>query len=129
MTLTGMNDIDDPGGTEMTGIDLDCGLYAVEAELLELACVRECALVHTELPELGSAVVVAFVPLAVEQEIAGRRAVLAACQRNLPALYAHAVAVDEVPRTAEGAVREGELLDAVLPQIARDLMSPAAMSD
>jgi hypothetical protein len=55
--------------------------------------------------------------------------VLAACQRNLPALYAHAVAVDDVPRTVEGAVREGELLDRVLPQIARDLMSPAAMAD
>ncbi|MER5431824.1 hypothetical protein [Streptomyces sp. NPDC002588] len=114
---------------EMTDSDLDSGFFALEAELLELACVRECALVLTELPELGGAVVVAFVPLAAEQEMAGRRAVLAACQRSLPALYAHAVAVDDIPRTVEGAVREGELLDAVLPQIARDLMSPAVMSD
>jgi acyl-coenzyme A synthetase/AMP-(fatty) acid ligase len=109
--------------------DWENGFFALEGELLELACVRECAVVHTDLPELGPAVVVAFVPLAPQQEIAGRRAVLAACQRNLPALYAHAVAVDDVPRTVEGAVREGELLDRVLPQIARDLMSPAAMAD
>ncbi|MEU9653255.1 hypothetical protein AB0E00_30695 [Streptomyces sp. NPDC048110] len=103
--------------------------FVLEGELLELACVRECAVVATELPELGSSVVVAFVPLAPEQEVAGRRAVLAACLRNLPAHYAHAVAVDEVPRTADGAVREDELLDQVLPQIARDLMSPMAMAD
>lgn len=109
--------------------DLDSGFFSLEGELLELACVRECAVVHTELPELGGALVVAFVPLAPEQEIAGRRAVLAACQRNLPALYAHAVAVDELPRTVEGAVRDGELLDGVMPQLARDLMSPVAMSD
>jgi acyl-coenzyme A synthetase/AMP-(fatty) acid ligase len=109
--------------------DWESGFFALEGELLELACVRECAVVHTDLPELGPAVVVAFVPLAPQQENAGRRAVLAACQRNLPALYAHAVAVDDVPRTVEGAVREGELLDRVLPQIARDLMSPAAMAD
>lgn len=107
----------------------ESGFFALEGELLELSCVRECAVVPTELPELGEAVVVAFVPLAPQQEIAGRRAVLAACQRNLPALYAHAVAVDEVPRGVEGAVCEGELLDRVLPQIARDLMSPAAMAD
>ncbi|KOV36153.1 hypothetical protein AB0420_18295 [Streptomyces caelestis] len=109
--------------------DLDSGFFALEGELLELACVRECAVVHTELPELGGALVVAFVPLSPEREISGRRAVLAACQRNLPALYAHAVAVDELPRTAEGAVREGELLDGVMPQLARDLMSPVAMAD
>lgn len=109
--------------------DLDSGFFALEGELLELACVRECAVVHTELPELGGALVVAFVPLSPEQEIAGRRAVLAACQRNLPVLYAHAVAVDELPRTAEGAVREGELLDGVMPQLARDLMSPVTMAD
>ncbi|KOT33279.1 hypothetical protein ADK41_28160 [Streptomyces caelestis] len=109
--------------------DLDSGFFALEGELLELACVRECAVVHTELPELGGALVVAFVPLSPEREISGRRAVLAACQRNLPALYAHAVAVDELPRTAEGAVRKGELLDGVMPQLARDLMSPVAMAD
>ncbi|KFF98887.1 hypothetical protein PV367_39825 [Streptomyces europaeiscabiei] len=110
-------------------MDLERGFFALEGELLELSCVRECAVVLTDLPELGSAVVAAFVPPTPRQEISGRRAVLAACQRNLPELYAHAVAVDEVPRTDQGAVHGSELLDRVLPQIARDLMSPAAMSD
>ncbi|WP_371572182.1 hypothetical protein [Streptomyces sp. NBC_01314] len=110
-------------------VDLERGFFALEGELLELSCVRECAVVLTDLPELGRSVVAVFVAPAPRQEISGRRAVLAACQRNLPELYAHAVAVDEVPRTAEGAVHGHALLDRVLPQIARDLMSPAAMSD
>ncbi|MFE9251317.1 hypothetical protein [Streptomyces sp. NPDC007088] len=103
--------------------------FALEGELLELSRVRECAVVPAELPGLGPSVVVAFVPLEPRQEIAGRRAVLAACRRNLPVRYAHAVAVDEVPRTVDGAVRQGELLDQVLPQIARDLIAPSTAAD
>ncbi|GAA4800669.1 AMP-binding enzyme [Streptomyces ziwulingensis] len=130
-----MTDTDIYSDTD-TDIDTDAAdagfardFFALEGELLELACVRECAVVPTELPELGASVVVAFVPLGPEQEVAGRRAVLAACRRNLPDRYARAVAVDEVPRTVDGAVRAAELLDQVLPQIARDLMSPASMTD
>ncbi|MET7453894.1 hypothetical protein ABZT03_18830 [Streptomyces sp. NPDC005574] len=115
-------------GLDARGV-FERGLFALEGELLELACVRECALLHTDLPELGDTLVIAFVALTPAQESAGRRAVLAACQRNLPALYAHAVAVEEIPRDSDGAPRAGDLLDQLLPQLARDLMSPAAMSD
>ncbi|MFB7643388.1 hypothetical protein ACFC0S_04085 [Streptomyces sp. NPDC056084] len=105
------------------------GFAALERELLELPCVRECAVVHTRLPDLGETVVVAFVPVAGEQEASGRRAVLAACERCLPWLFGQVVAVDAIPRTAAGDVRAGALIDRALPQIARDLMSPVAMSD
>lgn len=107
----------------------DEGFFALELELLELPVVREAAVVRTRLPDLGETVLVAFVSLSPEQEASGRQAVLAACQRCLPWVFAHAVAVDGIPRTADGAVRAGRLLDQALPQIARDLMSPVSMSD
>ncbi|MFI2379165.1 hypothetical protein ACH5AO_29550 [Streptomyces sp. NPDC018964] len=107
----------------------DEGFFALELELLELPVVREGTVVRTQLPDLGETVLVAFVPLSPEQEASGRQAVLAACQRCLPWVFAHAVAVDDIPRAADGAVRVGRLLDQALPQIARDLMSPVAMSD
>ncbi|POX56987.1 hypothetical protein C3489_01665 [Streptomyces sp. Ru71] len=112
---------------EQTGFDE--GFFALERELLELPCVRECAVVRTELPDLGETVVVAFVPVSADQEAAGRRAILAACERCLPWLFGHVVAVDRIPRAADGSVRAGKLIDQALPQIARDLMSPVAMSD
>ncbi|MDI9883301.1 hypothetical protein QMZ92_02505 [Streptomyces sp. HNM0645] len=108
---------------------LDDGFFALELDLLELPCIQESAIVCTELPEVGEAVLAVYVPLSPELEIAGRRAVLAACERRLPGLFSHAVAQDDIPRSVEGAVREDLLLDRVLPQVARDLMSPAAMSD
>ncbi|MEV1052949.1 hypothetical protein [Streptomyces sp. NPDC049887] len=108
---------------------LDDGFFALELDLLELPCIQESAIVCTELPEVGETVIAVYVPLSPELEIAGRRAVLAACERRLPRLFSHAVAQDGIPRSVEGAVREDLLLDRVLPQVARDLMSPAAMSD
>ncbi|MFI9778627.1 hypothetical protein ACIHCV_28610 [Streptomyces sp. NPDC051956] len=105
------------------------GYFALELELLELACIQEAALVHTTLPDVGETVFVAFVPLSAEQESAGARAVRAACQRCLPWLFAYVVAVDSIERDVEGAVRAELLLDRGLPQIARDLASPVAMSD
>ncbi|MFI6644742.1 hypothetical protein [Streptomyces sp. NPDC050504] len=117
------------GGAEGGPGGLEDGFFALEREILELPCVRESAVLLTSLPDLGETVLVAFVPLDPDQEAAGRRAVLAACQRLLPWVFAHALATDEIPRSATGSVRAPALLDRLLPQIARDLMSPVAMSD
>lgn len=132
----GTHDPHDPYGAEGGTADggpqdggVDAGFFALERELLELPCVRESAVLLTSLPDLGETVLVAFVPLDADQEAAGRRAVLAACQRLLPWVFAHALATDEIPRSATGSVRAPVLLDRLLPQIARDLMSPVAMSD
>ncbi|MCT2594734.1 hypothetical protein LHJ74_33290 [Streptomyces sp. N2-109] len=105
------------------------GLFDLERELLELPCVREAVVLPVRLPEVGEVALLAFVPLGYGQETAGRRAVLAACGRCLPGAFAHAVATDGIPRGASGAVRSGLLLDQLLPQIARDLVSPFSMSD
>lgn len=110
---------------EQTGFDE--GFFALERELLELPCVRSSAVVRTHLPDVGETVVVAFVPISDKQEAAGRRAILAACERCLPWLFGHVVAVDTIPRVADGSVRADKLLDRALPQIVRDLMSPVAM--
>ena len=109
--------------------NLEDGFFSLELDLLELPCLRSAAVLLTTLPELGETVLVAFVPLAPRQEAAARQAIVAACQRWLPWIFAHAVAVDAIPRAADGTVRAGRLLDQLLPQIARDLMSPVAMSD
>ncbi|MER5641833.1 hypothetical protein ABT095_33460 [Kitasatospora sp. NPDC002227] len=114
---------------ESCEIALEEGYFALELELLELPAAQEVALVHTELPELGPTLLVAYVPLGPGHEAAGRRAVLAACARRLPGVFAHAVATASIPRTATGAVRAGALIDQLLPQIARDFLSPTAMSD
>ncbi|MFG3496019.1 hypothetical protein [Streptomyces sp. NPDC047928] len=116
-------------GTEDGDAAFTAGFFALELELLELPCVRETALVRTDLADEGDALVLAYVPLSPEQEAGGRRAVLGAAERRLPWVPAHAVAVDSIPRTADGSVRGDLLVDRLLPQIARDLMSPVAMSD
>ncbi|MFJ3928307.1 hypothetical protein [Streptomyces sp. NPDC090022] len=109
--------------------EFEPAFFALELELLSLPCVKDIALLRTRLPEVGETLVVAFVPLAADQEIGGRRAALAACERRLPWVLSHAVAVDAIPRTADGHPRTGLLIDRLLPQIARDLLSPMEMSD
>ncbi|MDH6577485.1 hypothetical protein [Kitasatospora sp. MAP5-34] len=117
------------GDLDVPDVAFDEGFFALELELLELPCIREVALVHTELPDLGETLLVAFVPLSPEQEGSGRRAANAACARRLPGVFAHAVATSDIPRSADGEVRASVLVDRLLPQIARDLTSPVEMSD
>ncbi|MET9464334.1 MULTISPECIES: hypothetical protein [unclassified Streptomyces] len=110
--------------------DFETAFYALELELLDLPCVQDVAVMRTRLPEVGETLVVAFVPLPEEeQEAGGRQAALAACERRLPWVLSHAVAVDAIPRAADGSPRTGLLIDRLLPQIARDLLSPMEMSD
>ncbi|MEU3609213.1 hypothetical protein AB0E83_27755 [Streptomyces sp. NPDC035033] len=109
--------------------DFESAFFALELELLELPCVKDVAVLRTRLPEVGETLVVVYVPLAEDQEAGGRQAALAACERLMPWVPAQATAVDSVPRTADGTVRAGLLIDSLLPQIARDLLSPMEMSD
>ncbi|MFJ6612839.1 hypothetical protein ACIQPT_21475 [Streptomyces sp. NPDC091289] len=121
--------LDDPMYDEEPVEDFEPAFFALELELLELPCVKDIAVLRTRLPEVGETLVVVYVPLSADQEIGGRRAALAACERRLPWVLSHAVAVDSIPRRAGGEARTGLLIDRLLPQIARDLLSPMEMSD
>ncbi|MFE4635837.1 hypothetical protein ACFRJ1_21025 [Streptomyces sp. NPDC056773] len=121
---------DDPSYDEVLVEDFETAFFALELELLDLPCVQDVTVMRTRLPEVGETLVVAFVPLPEEdQETGGRQAALAACERRMPWVLSHAVAVDAIPRAADGSARTGVLIDRLLPQIARDLLSPMEMSD
>lgn len=121
---------DDQPYDELLVEDFETAFFALELELLDLPCVQDVTVMRTRLPEVGETLVVAFVPLLDEdQEAGGRQAALAACERRMPWVLSHAVAVDVIPRAADGSARTGALIDRLLPQIARDLLSPMEMSD
>ncbi|MCM2413798.1 class I adenylate-forming enzyme family protein [Streptomyces sp. RKAG290] len=127
--LTGDSGVlDDEGRLELTGrtdgvskVDgtapLDVNVFGLEYDLMDLPCVRDTAVLRVDLPELGDALIVPFVPISLEREAGGYRAVEAACARRVPCLPAYVVPVASIPYSPTGKVRAGELLTDVLPGV------------
>ncbi|MER6424961.1 class I adenylate-forming enzyme family protein [Streptomyces sp. NPDC001137] len=100
---------------------VDAALFRLEADLLNLPCLRDTAVVRVALPALGDALVVPFIAVAVGREATGYRALRTACARRLPSIPAHVIAVDHIPYSPTGRIRTAELLDAVMPIITLNL--------
>jgi acyl-coenzyme A synthetase/AMP-(fatty) acid ligase len=114
LELTGRND----GVAKMEqGNPLDVNIFGLEADLMDLPCVRETVVLRVQLPELGDALIVPFAPVAAEREESGRRAVEAACARRVPCLPAHVISVPAIPYSPTGKVRATQLLESVLPLV------------
>ncbi|MEU1519636.1 class I adenylate-forming enzyme family protein [Streptomyces sp. NPDC005811] len=100
---------------------VDAALFRLEADLLNLPCLRDTAVVRVDLPALGVALVVPFIAVAVGREATGYRALRTACARRVPSIPAHVIAVDHIPYSPTGRIRTAELLEAVLPIISLNL--------
>ncbi|WP_306327708.1 class I adenylate-forming enzyme family protein [Streptomyces venezuelae] len=118
--------VDEAGRLELTGRNdgvakaeagkpLDVNIFGLEADLMDLPCVRETAVLRTSLPGAGEVLVVPFTPVAAERQESGYRAVSAACARRVPCLPAYVVPVDAIPYSPTGKVRAAQLLESVLP--------------
>ncbi|PJN02269.1 hypothetical protein CG740_14525 [Streptomyces sp. CB01201] len=106
---------------------VDAALLRLEADLLNLPCLRDIAVMRVNHPELGDSLVVPFVAVAVGREATGVKALTATCARRLPSLATHVLAVDDIPYSPTGRIRETELLDAVVPIIALNLQLEQSM--
>ncbi|MFB4424027.1 class I adenylate-forming enzyme family protein [Streptomyces sp. QL37] len=96
---------------------LDVNVFGLEYDLMDLPCVRDTVVLRVDLPTLGDALVVPFVPVSAEREPGGRRAVRAACAGRVPCLPAHVLPVASIPYSPTGKVRAAELLEQVLPRV------------
>lgn len=109
-------------------VDLDTRLLSLERALSELPASRQTAVMIGELPAHGEVLIVAFVPVDSLREESTQRAIRAACARLVPTLPALVVPVDDIPYTLDGELCAQQLLDEMLPQIARDVLLPTEMS-
>ncbi|CAM5228645.1 hypothetical protein SVIOM74S_03061 [Streptomyces violarus] len=118
--------VDEAGRLELTGRNdgvakaeagkpLDVNIFGLEADLMDLPCVRETAVLRTSLSGAGEVLVVPFTPVAPERQESGYRAVSAACARRVPCLPAYVVPVESIPYSPTGKVRAAQLLESVLP--------------
>lgn len=107
--------------------DADTALFRLESDLLNLPCLRDTAVMRVELPELGDALVVPFIAVAVGREVTGRAALTAACARRVPFLPAHVIPVDTIPYSPTGRIDTAVLLESVLPIITLNLQLERAV--
>ncbi|MFI6644743.1 class I adenylate-forming enzyme family protein [Streptomyces sp. NPDC050504] len=107
--------------------DADTALFRLESDLLNLPCLRDTAVMRVDLPELGDALVVPFIAVAVGREVTGRAALTAACARRVPFLPAHVIPVDTIPYSPTGRIDTAELLESVLPIITLNLQLEKAV--
>ncbi|MFG3496020.1 class I adenylate-forming enzyme family protein [Streptomyces sp. NPDC047928] len=96
---------------------VDKALFRLESDLLNLPCLRDTAVMRVNVPALGDALVVPFIAVAVGREATGYQALSSVCKRRVPSLPAHVIAVDTIPYSPTGRIRDTELLESVLPII------------
>ncbi|MFE9251318.1 AMP-binding protein [Streptomyces sp. NPDC007088] len=100
---------------------VDAALFRLESDLLNLPCLRDTAVIRLGLPTLGDVLLVPFVAVAVGREATGHTALRTACERRVPSIPAHVIAVDHIPRSPTGRIRTAELLRAVVPILSLSL--------
>ncbi|GAA2133866.1 hypothetical protein GCM10009760_10450 [Kitasatospora kazusensis] len=112
-------------GTEVPTVSrngaVDTEIFRLEADLLNLPCLRDTAVMRVDVPGLGDSLVVPFIAVAVGRELTGYKTLTAACNRRIPSLPAHVIAVDHIPYSPTGTINTDELLDSVLPIIKLNL--------
>ncbi len=100
---------------------VDTEIFRLEADLLNLPCLRDTAVMRVDVPGLGDSLVVPFIAVAVGREVTGYKTLTAACARRIPSLPAHVIAVDHIPYSPTGTIKTDELLDSVVPIIKLNL--------